>query len=156
MSYPSGSSSIPPSPSVPPPPSGFPPEFEEPEISTVVCPAFWALSNARVAARVGTGEKLIPAKMSFRSSPGTNWMFTPVILAAVNFSAVSAARLLICNRNFPKSPKSTCLPALRPPIIFSTVEMITAATSALLTVVWLATCCPNSFRVSSPVICDLA
>ena len=82
MSYPSGSSSIPPSPSVPPPPSGFPPEFEEPEISTVVCPAFWALSNARVAARVGTGEKLIPAKMSFRSSPGTNWMFTPAILAA--------------------------------------------------------------------------
>ena len=44
---------------------------------------------------MGTGENSRPANMVFKSSPGMNWMLTPVMLEDVNFSAVSAPRLVI-------------------------------------------------------------
>lgn len=65
--YPNGFSS-----SSPEPPLLPPPEVSFPKISTIVSPAFWVLSTARAAARVGTGVKPISAKMFFKSSPGTN------------------------------------------------------------------------------------
>ena len=49
------------------------------DVNIQFSPAFWAFNTLRTASRVGTGVNSIPAKMFFRSSPGTNWMFTSLM-----------------------------------------------------------------------------